>query len=68
MVDCDDNLERSGKFERELCNIMAPYYELKKEFDRLHEQLIDADMHLLDTNSINDNEGELSPSTKQKIV
>lgn len=62
VVDCDDNLERSGKFERELRNIMAPYYELKKGLDRLYEQLTDVDMHLLDTDLINDNEGEFSPS------
>lgn len=62
VVNHDDNLERSGKFVRELRNIMAPYHELKKEFDRLCQQLNDFDMHLLDTDSINNNEGELSPS------
>lgn len=40
VIECDENLERSAKFERELRKIMAPYQELKKEFERLNEQLI----------------------------
>lgn len=74
VVEHDDNLERSGKFVREIRNIMAPYYELKKEFDRLCEQLNDFDMYdsiniedMQLFNTVND-EGELSPSKQQKIV
>ncbi|XP_037047941.1 tigger transposable element-derived protein 1-like [Bradysia coprophila] len=67
-LDCDDNLERSAKFERELSNIMALYHELKKTFDRLNEQLIHVDEHffdhLLTTTDDHDEEVE-SSSSKQ---
>lgn len=55
VLKCDDNLERSGKFERELNKIMAPYYELKKEFDHINKQLTDGgDINLPDTKFVDD--------------